>query len=64
MNSVVFTDRPMTKEQVIEVFGRSVYELWMEVALKHFDCTNPDAGFVDADLFIETLLAQELPAWK
>ena len=39
--------------------GKSVYQIWLEVAMRHFDDRDPEIGFVVAEAFIKELLKQQ-----
>ena len=49
----------MTKQQVMEQCGKSVYQIWVQMAMRHFDYRDPEIGFVIAQAFVKELLKQE-----
>lgn len=49
----------MTKQEVIERCGKSVYQIWLELALRHFEVRDPSASFALAESFIKELLLQD-----
>lgn len=53
----------MTAHQVVEHCGRNVYQIWLELAMKHFNEADPSASFVLAENFVKELLCQE-PKFK
>lgn len=48
----------MTKQEVVELCGRHVYEIWLQVAIRNYDPLDPQAGFEIATGFIKALLEQ------
>lgn len=48
----------MTKQEVVEHCGKSVYCIWLELAMRHFNEGDPSASFVLAENFIKELLCQ------
>jgi hypothetical protein len=48
----------MTKQEIIEHCGKSVYQIWLDLAMRHFDVQNPTLSFVFAEKFIAELLSQ------
>ena len=51
----------MTKHQIIELYGQSVYEIWLRVAIKAFDFEDALASFEAADEFVTGLLERDSP---
>lgn len=49
----------MTVQEVMNLCGRSVYQIWLEMAIRHYNDQDPEHGFVIADSFIKELLRQE-----
>ena len=48
----------MTKQQVMELTYSSVYSIWLQVAIRHFDELDPEHGFEVATNFVRELLKQ------
>ena len=49
----------MTKQEIREFYGQSVYEIWLKVAISGFDGVNALEAFESADYFVQELLARE-----
>ena len=51
----------MTKQEIRELYGQSVYEIWLRVAIKAFDLEDTQTSFKAADEFVSALLELEFP---
>ena len=50
----------MTKQEIIEIYGQSVYEIWLQVALTSYaQSGNALESFGAADYFVRELLERE-----
>lgn len=49
----------MTKQEVIELTGQSVYLIWVQMAMQVYEPLDPQASFETASDFIRELLRQE-----
>ena len=49
----------MTKQQVIEYYGQSIYEIWLEVAMRSYDGMDALGAFEAANYFVAELMARE-----
>ena len=55
----------MTKQEILEFSGKSVYQIWLEVAIAHFVSSSAQVSFAKADHFVSELMKRELkPEWK
>lgn len=49
----------MTKNQVIEMTGQNVYQIWLSIAMSRFDHLDPEHSFKLGELFVHELLQQD-----
>ena len=54
----------MTKQEVIELFGQSVYEIWLRVAIAAYGEHTLENSFKRADDFLSKLLEYPYPTLK
>lgn len=50
----------MTKEQLVEHTGKNLYQIWLEMAMRHFDYRDPELSFAIARAFLSELEKQNL----
>ena len=50
----------MTKQEIRECYGKSVYEIWLEVAMRSYDGMDALGAFEAANYFVAELMAREL----
>lgn len=48
----------MTKQELIEKTGESIYGVWLRIAERKFDPLDPEIAFEYANLFVKELLKQ------
>ena len=50
----------MTKQEIRELYGQSVYQIWLRVAISEFDGGEPSSAFQSADRFVKELMKRDL----
>jgi hypothetical protein len=52
----------MTRSEIIDTFGQSVYEIWLQVAIQYtFRGSSPRDAFLLADQFVAALKEKQDP---
>lgn len=54
----------MTKQEIVEIYGQSIYQIWLRVAISAFRDNDAHFSFKLADQFVAALLERESPFLK
>lgn len=49
----------MTEKEIAQYCEKSLHQIWLEMAMRHFYEEEPEQGFAVAEIFVKELLRQE-----